>query len=103
MAVLHGVLIERHHDVEFVAETEHRLVTDAQREKNMATAHDRLISIISIEMQASGHEKTREEIPGCRDALSSRTARCCPEIYFRQEHTSLAYFREIRLPAVTLS
>src|SRR5580765_6434374 len=102
MAV-HGVLIERHHDVELVAETQHRLVADAQREKNMAAAHDRLISVISVELKPPAHENAREDITGSGDALSSRAADCYRQIYFRHDDPSLAYFAATKLPAGTFS
>src|SRR6185503_13990285 len=99
----HGVLIERHHDVELVAEAEHRLITGAERKKDMAAAHDGLIGVISVQVQTSAHEDARQDIAGCRDALTRRAADCNREINFPHSEPPLFHFVAVKFPAGTFS
>ena len=62
---VHRVLIERHHDVELIAEAEHRLVAGAEREKNVAAAHNGLVGVVSVQVQIRG---ARRCAPGYRRA-----------------------------------
>ncbi len=71
---IHGVLIERHHDVELVAEAEHRLVAGAKREKDMAAAHDGLVGVVGVQVQPAAHENARQDIARRRNALTRRAA-----------------------------
>ncbi len=80
---IHGVLIERDHHVELVAEAEDRLVAGAQREKDVAAAHDGLIGVVGVQVQTAAHEDARQDVAGRRDALTRRAADCNREINCR--------------------
>src|SRR6266498_1614093 len=102
---IHRVLIEGNQNVELVTETENRGIAGAKREENMTAANDRLVRIIGVQMQPPAHEDARQDIAGCRDALTRCAADCNREIDFchYQPPLALIHFAKPKLPAGTFS
>ena len=69
---VHSVLIETHQHVEAVAVAVDRPVGDANGKEDVAAAHDRLISVVGVEVKAAACEDAREDVSRRGDALSGR-------------------------------
>src|ERR1700694_5248255 len=80
MAV-HGVLVERDHQVELVARRQDRFLARSQGEKDVSATNDRLIGVIRLEVQATADENARQDIAGCRDPLTRCAANADCQIH----------------------
>jgi hypothetical protein len=61
---IHGVLIQRNENVQFIAEAKNRLVTGSESQEDMAAANDRLVGIVRIEVQAAADKYPAKISPG---------------------------------------
>ncbi len=97
---IHGVLIERYHDIDLVAETEHGFIAGPQREKNMPAADDGLVGIVGVQMQPAAHENARQNIARRGDTLACGTADRDREINFcHDESPRSTHFDAVKFPA----
>src|SRR6266498_4361095 len=63
---IHRVLIEGNQNVELVTETENRGIAGAKREENVAATNDRLVGVVSVQVQPATDEDPRQDIAGRR-------------------------------------
>src|SRR5213078_1333518 len=59
---IHRVLIKRDEHVDLVAHVEDRPVAGANGQESVAAANDRLVSIVSVEMQPAPRKDKRENV-----------------------------------------
>src|SRR5437870_7235243 len=59
---IHRVLIKRNEHIDLVAHVEDRPVAGANGQESMAAANDRLISVVSVEMQPAPGKDQRENV-----------------------------------------
>ncbi len=81
MAV-HRVLIERDEHVDLVTHVAHRRIARTNGQECMSATDDRLIGVVSIEMESAAREDAGENIPRGGDALAVLAANADCEIYF---------------------
>ena len=67
---IHRVLIQRDQQIQAVTHVGDFFRASADREKSVATADDRLIGVVRIQVQAPAAENLREDVSGCSDALT---------------------------------
>src|SRR5207253_9991033 len=79
---IHRVLIERNEHVDLVAHVADRPVAGANRQKSVAAANDRLVSVVGVEMQPAPRKDERENVPSGSDPLAVTTANADCEINF---------------------
>ncbi len=68
---IHRVLVQRDQQIQAVTHVGDFLWTSADRKKRVPTANDRLIGVVSIQVQAAAAEDFREDVARCCDALTS--------------------------------
>jgi hypothetical protein len=61
---VHSVLVQRDQQIQAVAHVGDVLRTGANREKSVPTVDDRLISVVSIQVQAAATEDFCEDVAG---------------------------------------
>lgn len=71
---IHRVLIERHQNVELVAEAQDRLVAGPEGQKDMAAADDGLIGVVGVEVKSAPDEDGGQDISRRRDSLPGGAA-----------------------------
>src|SRR5437667_12482102 len=79
---IHRVLIERDEHVDLVPHVADRAVAGANRQKSVAAADDRLVSVVGVEMQPAPRKDKRENVPSGSDPLAILTANADCEINF---------------------
>src|SRR5438132_14315390 len=79
---IHRVLIERDEHVDLVAHVAHGRIARANGQECMPTTDDRLIGVVSIEMEPAPREDAGENVPGGGDALAVLATNADCEIYF---------------------
>src|SRR5439155_1396883 len=79
---IHCVLIERNEDVDLVTHVADRPVTGADCQESVASADDRLVSVVGVEMQPAPRKDKRENVPSGSDPLAVLTANADCEINF---------------------
>src|SRR4029079_490133 len=67
---IHRVLIERDEDVDLVLHITDGGVARANSEESVPAADDRLVGVVSVEVQAAPRKDAGENIPGRGDALA---------------------------------
>jgi hypothetical protein len=86
---IHCILVERDEEIDLVAHAPYRTVPGANGEKGMPAANDRLVGVVSVEVQAAPGENQGENVPGRCDPLAIFTADSDRKIYF-VHHQSLS-------------
>src|SRR5438128_5567081 len=81
---IHRVLIKRDEHVDLVTHVAHGRIARANGQEGMPATDDRLIGVVSIEMEPAPREDAGENVPGGGDALAVLTANADCEIYFRK-------------------
>ena len=71
---VHGVLIERNQQIDFVAEAGDPFRTGANRQKCMSAPNDRLICIVGVQVQAAPTENLGEDVARRGDTLPCRAS-----------------------------
>src|SRR5207249_717982 len=79
---IHRVLIERNEGVDLVTHVADRPVTGADCQESVASADDRLVRVVSVEMQPAPRKDKRENVPSGSDPLAVLTANADCEINF---------------------
>src|SRR4029079_13509514 len=80
---IHRVLIERNEDVDLVPHVGHRRVTRPDGQEGMPSTNDRLVGVVSVEVESAPREDASENVAGGGDALAVFTAYADREIYLR--------------------
>src|SRR5438876_6301930 len=79
---IHRVLIERDEHVDLVPHVADRRVAGANRQKSVAAADDRLVSVVGVEMQPAPRKDERENVSSGSNPLAVLTANADCEINF---------------------
>src|SRR5581483_7981176 len=69
MAV-HGVLVQRDEDIQFVAHVADGPIAGANGEERVPAAYEGLIGVVGVEIEPAPGEDARENVPGRCDTLS---------------------------------
>jgi len=77
---IHRILIERDEDVDLVAHVADRPVTGADCQESVAAADDRLVSVVSVEMQPAPRKDKCENVASGSDPLAVLAANADCEI-----------------------
>ncbi len=83
---IHRVLIERNEDVDLVTHVAHGRIARANGQERVPAADDRLVGVVSIEMEPAPREDAGENVPGGGDALAVLAANADRKIYFEICH-----------------
>jgi hypothetical protein len=81
---VHRVLIERDEHVDLVTHVAHRRIARTNGQEGMPAPDDRLIGVVSIEMEPAPREDAGENVPRGGDALAVLAANADCEVYFRR-------------------
>ena len=79
---IHRVLVERDEHVDLVTHVAHGRIARANGQESVSAADDRLIGVVSVEMQPAPRENAGENVAGGGDALAVLAADADREIYF---------------------
>src|SRR5207244_5090054 len=67
---VHGILIERNQEIEAIAEACHFLNPRANREQRMPAPNDRLIGVVSIQVEPTPSENLGKDVSRCGHTLT---------------------------------
>src|SRR3970040_872514 len=71
---IHRVLIQRNEDVKFVTETKSRLVAGSESQEDVASANDRLVGVVCVQVKATAGGYAGQNISGSRYPLTRSAA-----------------------------
>jgi hypothetical protein len=94
---VHSRLIEAKQEVPLITVIEHRLIANPHRQENMPAPDDRLVSVVSIEVQTSAHKDPGENVPRGGNALACGATNCQRKVKLSCAHRDFPFLQTASL------